>query len=161
MKRHRLQRRQEVARPIDEVFDFFRDPFNLEAITPPWLRFRILSASDRPIRLGTRIQYRLRIHGVPFAWESRITEYRPGVLFADEQVTGPYKWWYHRHQFTPTAEGVVIEDRVDYEMPFGPLGELVHRLAVRGQLTRIFEHRAWSIAERFSHPPRLGEEQFQ
>jgi ligand-binding SRPBCC domain-containing protein len=160
MKRHRLQRRQEVARPIDEVFDFFRDPFNLEAITPPWLRFRILSASDRPIRLGTRIQYRLRIHGFPFAWESRITEYRPGALFADEQVTGPYKRWYHRHLFTPSATGVVIDDLIDYEMPFGPLGELVHLIAVRGELARIFAHRARSIAERFSQRPRPGEEQF-
>lgn len=158
MSRRRLQWRQEVDRPIDQVFEFFRDPFNLEQITPPWLRFRILTATDRPIRIGTRIRYRLRLHGIPFSWESRIAEYRPGVLFADEQVTGPYKSWYHRHLFTPSATGVVIEDLIDYEMPFGPLGELVHLIAVRSELARIFAHRSRSIAERFSQRPHAGEE---
>lgn len=154
MSARTLYRRQIVGGTGEEVFDFFRDPFNLEAITPPWLRFRILSASDRPVRVGTRIRYRLHLHGLPLSWESRITEYEEGVCFADEQVTGPYKRWYHRHLFSRVPEGTVIEDLVDYEMPFGPLGDLVHHLAVRGQLERIFTHRAWCIAERFpQHQP--------
>lgn len=150
---HRLHRRQLVGGTLDEVFEFFRDPYNLEAITPPWLRFRILESSDREVREGTRIRYRLRLHGVPFRWESRIAEFTPGVSFADEQVTGPYAHWYHRHIFHATEEGVVIEDLVDYRLPFGPLGRLVHAIGVRRELRRIFDHRAAEMRRRFPPSP--------
>jgi ligand-binding SRPBCC domain-containing protein len=145
----RLHRRQLVGGSLEEVFAFFKDPYNLESITPPWLRFRIIEATDREVREGTGIRYRLRLRGVPFRWESRIAEFTPGVSFADEQVTGPYARWYHRHLFHRTAEGVVIEDLVEYRMPFGALGRLVHTLVVRKELARIFDHRAAEMRRRF------------
>lgn len=149
---HRLHRRVLVGGSLDAVFGFFTDPYNLEAITPPWLRFRIVETTDQQVRAGTRIRYRLRLHGVPFRWESRIAEFSRGVSFADEQVTGPYARWYHRHLFHPTDEGVVIEDVVEYRLPFGPLGRVVHRLAVRRELDRIFDHRAAVMRRLFPLP---------
>ena len=147
--RYRLLRTQHVAAPIAEVFAFFSDPFNLEAITPPWLGFRILEASDRPVRKGTRIRYRLRLRGIPLRWESVISEFVDGEMFADEQVTGPYRYWRHEHRFRQEAGGVAIEDRVDYALPLGPLGRIAHAVAVKRQLRGIFDYREARIAELF------------
>jgi ligand-binding SRPBCC domain-containing protein len=152
---YRLQRRQVVGGTLPEVFAFFKDPHNLEAITPPWLGFRILGSTERAVRAGTRIRYRLRLHGIPLSWESRITEYDENVMFADEQVTGPYRTWYHRHLFHAVLGGVAIEDAVRYEMPLGVLGRIAHALAVRRQLQAIFDHRARTIAGIFPLQPAL------
>jgi ligand-binding SRPBCC domain-containing protein len=146
---HRLERSQVVGGTLEEVFDFFRDPRNLESITPPWLGFRILGSTDDIVRVGTRIRYRLRLHGIPMRWESRIAEYTENVSFADEQLSGPYRRWYHRHVFRAVEGGVAIDDIVDYELPLGPLGRLAHALVVRRQLATIFDHRARVMRECF------------
>lgn len=135
---------------IPDVFAFFRDPRNLEAITPPWLGFRITSGGDHPVREGSRFRYRLRLHGIPLAWESRIAEYVENSHFADEQVAGPYSHWYHRHSFRAVAGGVEMTDVVEYRLPLGPVGRLVHWLIVRRQLAGIFDYRARAIVNRFS-----------
>ncbi len=146
---HRLARTTVLPGTVSQVFEFFKNPRNLEAITPPWLGFRILSTSDETVREGTRIRYRLRLFGIPLAWESRITEYAGDSHFADEQVTGPYALWYHRHLFRQLPEGVEMTDDVEYRLPFGPLGRLVHWLVVRHQLRAIFDYRTAAIAQRF------------
>lgn len=147
---YHLVRRQVIPAALGEVFAFFCDPHNLETLTPPWLGFRIIEATDRPIQLGTRIRYRLRVRGIPLRWESRIAEFAPGEHFADEQVRGPYAYWYHRHQFETVPEGVAISDEVAYRLPLGPLGRAAHALVVRRDLDRIFTFRHTRVAERFS-----------
>jgi ligand-binding SRPBCC domain-containing protein len=150
---YRLERHQVVGGTLAEVFAFFKDPHNLEAITPPWLGFSVFKATDREVHAGTRIRYRLRLHGIPLQWESCITEYAENAMFADKQVTGPYRMWHHRHLFREVTGGVRIEDIVDYEMPLGVLGRLVHALAVRRQLRAIFDYRAEKIGNRFFLQP--------
>lgn len=146
----RLVRTTRLAGDLPSVFAFFKDPRNLETITPPWLGFRIVAASDEVVRNGTRIRYRLRLFGIPMAWESRITEYVESSHFADEQVTGPYSRWYHRHRFRAVDGGVEMTDDVEYRLPFGLLGRLAHWLVVRHQLNAIFDYRTTVIAARFS-----------
>lgn len=146
---YRLEHTQLVTGDLPEVFAFFKDPRNLETITPPWLSFRILTASDREVREGTRITYRLRWQVFPMTWESRITEYEENRRFADEMLRGPYRRWYHRHLFQAVPDGVEIRDEVEYALPFGPLGRLAHGLAVRRQLEDIFAYRHQRIAELF------------
>jgi len=148
---YRLERTQVVSGGLSEVFAFFKDPGNLETITPPWLSFRILTASDREVREGTRLTYRLRWQVFPMTWESRITEYVADRCFADEMVRGPYRRWYHRHLFRKVPDGVEIRDEVDYSLPLGFLGRLAHALTVRRQLEGIFAYRQRRIAELF--PP--------
>jgi ligand-binding SRPBCC domain-containing protein len=150
---YRLQRRQEVGGDLPDVFGFFKSPFNLEAITPPWLGFRVLHASDPEVREGTRIAYGLRFYGLPLRWESRIAEYSENAMFADEQLVGPYRHWYHRHWFRAIPGGVAIEDVVEYQLPFGMLGRLAHAALVRRRLDRIFDYRARVIAARFPIRP--------
>ena len=142
---HRLARTTFIAGDVERVFAFFKDPHNLEAITPPWLRFRIVSTSDDVVRNGTRIRYRLSLHGIPLSWESRITEFADNSHFADEQLSGPYARWYHRHSFRAVKDGVEMVDDVEYRLPFGVLGRLVHWLVVRHQLRAIFDYRTTQI----------------
>jgi ligand-binding SRPBCC domain-containing protein len=147
-----LQRRQVVGGSLGAVFAFFKEPRNLEVITPPWLGFRVVQAPDRVDRAGIRIEYRLRLHGIPLRWTSRISEYVEGESFADEMITGPYRRWYHRHRFRAVPGGVEMEDVVDYSLPFGVLGRLAHGVFVRRQLETIFDYRARTIARLFPLP---------
>jgi hypothetical protein len=146
---HRLQRTTVLPGSLPDIFAFFKDPHNLEAITPPWLRFRILSTTDAIVRRGTRIRYQLSLFGVPLTWESRIAEYADNSHFVDEQIAGPYARWYHRHVFRQVADGVEMTDDVEYRLPLGPLGRFVHWLVVRHQLRAIFDYRTAAIMKRF------------
>jgi ligand-binding SRPBCC domain-containing protein len=138
---HRLQREQYVARPLGDVFDFFAEAHNLERITPPWLSFTVLTPDPIEMRAGALIDYRLRVHGIPLRWTSRIEDWEPGRSFVDHQLRGPYGLWHHRHTFAEAGEGTVVGDEVDYAMPFGALGDLAHPLFVRRDLERIFTYR--------------------
>jgi ligand-binding SRPBCC domain-containing protein len=138
---HRLEREQYVDRPVADVFHFFAEAHNLERITPPWLSFQVLTPDPIEMRAGTLIDYRLRVHGVPLRWTSRIEHWEPGRSFVDRQLRGPYGLWHHRHSFAEDGEGTVVRDEVDYAMPFGALGDLAHPLFVRRDLERIFTYR--------------------
>jgi hypothetical protein len=140
-----LERTQVVAAPIDRAFAFFQDPQNLGRITPLWIDFEILRVDGTPLAQGTRIEYRIRWLGVPQRWTAEIAEYDPPHRFVDIQVRGPYRSWRHEHIFEPIADGTRVHDRVQYELPFGPLGHIAHALVVRGQLERIFAYRAQAV----------------
>ncbi len=154
MRVHVLQREQHLPGPPEEVFAFFADARNLEAITPPLLRFRVLDAEPIRMRAGTLIRYRLRVRGVPLRWLTRIREWQPPGCFVDEQLRGPYALWEHTHAFAPDERGgTVMRDTVRYALPLGPVGSLAHRLLVRRDLEAIFDHRAARVAQLISAAP--------
>jgi ligand-binding SRPBCC domain-containing protein len=144
-----LELTQVVPGELPEVFAFFKRPENLERITPPWLNFKILSTSTPDVRVGTRIRYRLKLNGIPLTWESLISRYEENGLFVDEQLKGPYRRWVHLHGFREAPGGVEVSDRVDYALPFGPLGRLAHAVMVRRQLEGIFAYRQDVMREIF------------
>jgi hypothetical protein len=143
-----LESEQWVPAPLDEVFSFFSDAFNLETITPSWLSFSVLTPAPVPMRVGQRIDYRLKVRGVPMRWQSEITAWEPPYRFVDEQRRGPYKRWHHEHLFMERGGGTVIFDRVEYALYGGPLAPLVHALIVRADVERIFRYRAEEIGRR-------------
>jgi hypothetical protein len=150
---HRLERRQRLNRPPEEVFRFFAQPHNLERITPSWLHFEVRGTDPSQMGEGTLIHYRLRLHGVPLRWTSRIEEWVPGRGFVDRQIRGPYRVWHHRHSFAADngsagegeGDGTVVTDEVHYALPLGRVGELAHPLLVRRDLERIFDHRQTAV----------------
>ncbi len=135
---------QRLPRPLGEVFPFFADAGNLDVITPPWLRFEILTPRPSALRVGVRIEYRLRLRGLPLRWQSEITAWQPPHRFVDEQRRGPYRTWIHEHTFEEHGGGTLVRDRVQYAV-FG--GELVERLFVRRDLAKIFAYRQRRLGE--------------
>lgn len=136
-----------LPRPRAEVFSFFSDAHNLETITPPWLKFEVLT--PRPVAMlpGTLIDYRIRIHAIPVRWRTRITSWQPPLQFSDEQLRGPYKLWHHTHTFEERDSGTLCADRVRY-YPRG--GALMNRLCVRRDVEKIFEYRRQKLVEIFT-----------
>ena len=150
MKVHTLVRAQEVAAPIETVFDFFCRPENLQHLTPAALDFRFLTPLPIAMREGALIDYALRVHGLPVHWRTLITLWDPPHQFVDQQIKGPYLFWHHTHRFTPLASGGTrLEDEVRYAMPFGPIGELVLTLLVQRDLDNIFAFRQRRVAVQF------------
>ena len=145
----RLERSQVIPRPLDEVFAFFSQAENLQALTPAFLHFQFVT--PLPIRLepGALIEYRLRFCGVPIGWVTRIETFTPGRSFSDIQLSGPYSYWHHQHGFSAVPEGTLMRDVVDYDLPLGPLGHLAHALFVRRALRQIFDYRRRKIEEIF------------
>ncbi|HEY6781160.1 MAG TPA: SRPBCC family protein [Thermoleophilaceae bacterium] len=150
MRVHTLERSQRVPAPSDEVFGFYADAFNLELITPPWLGFRVLTPGPIRMRPGTLIEYRLRLHGVPVRWVTRIEEWEAGRRFVDVQVRGPYRLWHHTHDFEAAADETIVSDRVRYALPLGPCGELARWAFVTRDLERIFRYRQTAVTTRFT-----------
>ena len=147
MRVHELHREQLVPRPLDETFAFFAQARNLERITPPWLRFEVVTPEPSEMDTGTHIDYRLHLHGIPMRWTARIEDWRPGREFVDRQVRGPYRLWHHRHLFARHPDGTIVTDHVRYALPAGVLGEAAHAVVVRRDLDRIFAFRAAAVRQ--------------
>ena len=144
-----LESEQWVPQPPSVVFPFFADARNLEQITPPFVGFRVLAVSTPTMEAGTRIDYRLSLHGIPVRWQSLIRDWEPERSFVDVQTRGPYRRWEHRHEFEPLRGGTLIRDHVVYELPLGALGGLVAGPKVAKDLEAIFAFRRARIRERF------------
>lgn len=141
-----IDRAQPVSVPVDEAFAFFADVSSLEAITPPWLRFRILTPQPIVLCEGALIDYRLALHGASLRWRTRIERWEPGQCFVDTQIDGPFARWEHTHTFEWQPGGTLIRDHVDYRMPLRAVGWLAHRLVIGRDLERIFDYRRDAIA---------------
>ncbi len=146
MKTFLFKTQQTLEQPLTEVFEFFSNAHNLAAITPPWLKFEVLTPAPIEMVVGTRIDYKLKLRGIPVRWQSEITEWDPPHAFADEQRRGPYRIWRHKHTFDETADGIVVGDSVEYAV-WG--GALVDKFFVRPDIEQIFAYRTEQLAEIF------------
>ncbi|MES2746114.1 MAG: TIGR01777 family oxidoreductase [Bdellovibrionota bacterium] len=148
---HRLENWQFVARPIEQIYPFFSAPENLEQITPPMLSFKIESITGKPVGEGTIINYKLKVHGLPMRWKTRITDWDMPTRFADNQEKGPYAIWYHTHSFYSVKGGTLMTDLVRYRLPLGFVGDTVALPLVKRDVNGIFSYRRLVIDKEF--PP--------
>ncbi len=135
---YQLQTEQWLPSPLEEVFLFFADAHRLQDLTPPFLNFHVVTPRPVTMFAGTKIEYRLRLHGIPIRWQSEISEWLPPFRFVDRQLKGPYSLWHHCHTFEEQDGGTLVRDEVDYAVPGGGL---IHWLLVRRDLLQIFTYR--------------------
>lgn len=151
MKVHRLERTQILPISLEEAWDFFSTPLNLNEITPDDLSFEILSDLEgQKMYEGMIINYIVRpVANIPFRWTTEIKHVTERAYFVDEQRFGPYSFWHHKHFFEPHEKGVKMTDIVDYGLPLGFLGDIAHAVFVKNKLKHIFDHRYKVLEERF------------
>ncbi len=150
MKIYRLHQKQNLPISIDQAWEFLSSPANLKTITPDYMSFDILSGADRPMFPGQIIQYIVTpILGIKTKWVTEITHVVDKKYFVDEQRFGPYALWHHKHFIKSIKGGVEMEDIIDYKVPFGILGQLVHPLLVKPKLKEIFDYRQKKLIELF------------
>lgn len=153
MREFTMQTSLWLPRPRTEVFPFFAEARNLEAITPPWLRFEVLTPAPIEMRAGAVIDYRIRVHGIPIRWRTEIAEWQPPHRFVDVQVRGPYTLWRHTHTFEERDGGTLCADHVRYR-PRG--GALLNWLFVRRDVERIFQYRQQRLTALFGPSTRAS-----
>ena len=155
---HTLVQEQVLPTTLDQTWDFFSSPGNLDAITPDDLGFQTTSPPCGKMFEGQIITHRVKI--APAVWVSWVTEIKcidEGRSFVDEQRYGPYKFWHHHHRFEVVDGGVLMTDTVHYALPFGPFGTIAHWVFVRRKLERIFDFRRQVLAQRFGGPDPHGQ----
>jgi ligand-binding SRPBCC domain-containing protein len=147
---HYLHREQIIHQPLQRVWDYFSDPSNLNELTPPDMKFEIISGGEALMYEGQVIEYRVEfVPGLRSLWLTEIAHVKAGEYFVDEQRVGPYRFWYHEHHFERLAAGVKMMDKVTFAAPFGPLGELATLFWIRHRLEEIFDFRYQKIVELF------------
>lgn len=133
---------------MTEAWEFFSNPLNLSKITPPWLNLKVTSDIPRNMYQGMIITYRIKpMAFMPTRWISEITHVKTPTYFVDEQRLGPFRFWHHQHLFKEVARDVEIQDIVHYDMPLGPIGEMVHAISVRKRVEAIFDFRKKALEQ--------------
>ncbi|MDP2162608.1 MAG: SRPBCC family protein [Flavobacterium sp.] len=150
MKIYRLHTKQNLPITLNEAWDFLSSPKNLKTITPDYMGFNILSGAEKEMYPGQIIQYIVTpVLGIPTKWVTEITHVRDKEYFVDEQRFGPYALWHHKHFLKEIPGGVEMEDIVDYKLPMGILGQMVHPILVKPKLKEIFDYRQKKLIELF------------
>lgn len=144
---YQIRRKTLIPASLDKAWSFFSDPKNLAFLTPPEMEFHISSGLPKgQVYEGLRLEYTVRpLAGIPVRWISEIRDLVDRKRFTDEQIKGPYAYWVHRHEFNEVQGGVEMRDIVDYSLPFGAVGRLMHGILVRPKLERIFDYREKKI----------------
>lgn len=147
---HYLHCEQVIPAPLERVWDYFANPNNLNELTPPDMKFEIITGGDVRMYPGQMIEYRVEfVRGLRSLWLTEIAHVEESRYFVDEQRVGPYRFWYHEHHFEPLDAGVKMTDKVTYAAPFGFLGDIVNALWIQRRLKKIFDYRYQKIVGLF------------
>ena len=141
MKLNEINSEQFINIKIQNVFDFFSKPENLQEITPKRLGFNIITPGPIEMEKGTVIDYYIKISYIPIRWRTIITNYNPPYKFVDQQIKGPYSFWHHTHTFSKLNGGTLIKDNIKYLVPFGIIGKIINKIWIKRDLENIFDYR--------------------
>ena len=139
---HRLKQEQLLPITLEEAWDFFSTPANLNKITPDELVFEVTSELPEKVYEGLIITYRIKpMLNIPVEWCTEITHIRENEFFVDEQRKGPYSMWHHEHHFKAVTNGVLMTDIVHYDIGKWIIGDLAGKLFVHKKVKEIFDYR--------------------
>lgn len=150
MKPHVFQKAVVINRNINTVFNFFSNAENLNKITPAMLGFKMITKPPFEMKVGTLIDYQIKLYGIPFRWKSKITKWNPPFMFEDTQIKGPYKIWIHEHRFEERGESTLVTDTVNYLSPGWKFEFIPHRIFVEKKVEEIFNYREKVLLELFA-----------
>ena len=146
---HILTKTTIINRPLVEVFNFFSNAENLNVITPPDMQFKIISPLPIQIKKGALIDYKIKVNGIPFKWQTEISEWQPNIRFVDQQIKGPYRVWIHEHTFEEVDGQTHMKDYVQFLSPGWFLEPLINKLFVEKKVKAIFEYREKILKDLF------------
>jgi ligand-binding SRPBCC domain-containing protein len=149
MKPHSIIRKTIIKRPLQEVFQFFSKAENLNKLTPKELEFKILTPLPIKMGKGTLIDYKIKLNGIPFHWKTEICEWKENEFFADQQLKGPYRIWYHTHSFSAVEGGTEMTDEVKYLSPGWFLEPIIQALYIKKKVEGVFDYRNSKLKEIF------------
>ncbi|MGB0915990.1 MAG: SRPBCC family protein [Flavobacteriales bacterium] len=156
MKLHRKEYKQFLPISVDEAWRFFSAPENLNEITPPEMKFEILTKDIPKVYAGQIIQYNVSPFPlIKMGWVTEITQVQEKKLFIDEQRFGPYTFWHHQHIFEEQEGGVLMTDILHYKVPLGIVGKMMDYLVINKKVNAIFEYRTKTLVNKFGHSPLL------
>ena len=149
---YQLKKTQNISGTLQEAWEFFSQPENLEKITPPYMNFKILSRSEvSEMYPGMIITYKISpLFNIAIKWSTEITQIRDNKYFIDNQIKGPYKIWHHEHHFKEIKNGIEMRDILFYDVGFGIIGKLLHKFFIKKRVLEIFKYRELKIKELFS-----------
>ena len=157
MKLYSINVKQQLPISQDEAWNFLASADNLSKIMPDDMHFEVQSKIEHSIYPGQLIEYKVTpLKGFTTNWVTEINHVKKPHYFVDTQLIGPYKIWHHTHFLYPNDEGVLIEDQVRYQMPFGILGELLHPIVVKPQLNKIFKAREEKMNNLFKTETKIN-----
>ena len=141
----RFETQQWIPKDKNVVFDFFSSVKNLEKITPPWLKFEWIASPPSKIQQGSEIDYKICIYGVNIKTRTKIVSYNPPKLLVDEKLKGPFRRWRHTHYFQSLAEGTLVTDHVNYELPYKL--NLLGGSFAQSDIKKIFDYRKHKVLD--------------
>lgn len=145
-----LKYSQNLPLSLEESWNFFSSPKNLNILTPAYLNFKISSLEIEDMYAGQMIVYDIHpILNIPIEWVTEITQVEKPYYFIDEQRFGPYKFWHHEHRFRSIDNGIEMTDIIYYQLPFGIFGKALHRLKIKHDLEKIFAFRRAKLEDLF------------
>lgn len=159
MKLHRKEFKQFLPIPLDEAWDFFSRPENLNEITPDDMQFEILTKNIPKMYAGMVIQYNVTPFPlVKMGWVTEITHVEDKRFFIDEQRFGPYAFWHHQHIFEEVKGGVMMTDILHYRVPLGFVGKIINALVISKKVQGIFDYRFQVLENKYANRTLTVEE---
>lgn len=147
---HKLKQQQFLPISLEEAWNFFSNPKNLNKITPSDLVFEITSEVPETIYEGLMITYKIKpMLNISTKWCTEITLVKEKEVFVDEQRKGPYALWRHEHRFEALNEGVLMTDILDYRIGKSVFGWVAGKLFVHKKVREIFSYRQKVLEDRF------------
>ncbi len=143
-KTHHFEWKSTLPFAVEHVFNWHTRPGAFTRLNPPWRPVKVVRAPES-IAVGAEVEIRLPLlpsgilPGLALPWKLTHTVFDPPNSFCDQQLSGPFKFWHHRHSFNRVSENTTeMVDTVEYRLPNGA-GSL--NWFIKRELQRLFSFR--------------------